>query len=302
MAPMLVDRSDRMRMTFAGEKAKEALNGLVTNDVTKLVPGVPMRAAALTPKGKVIALLRMVDRGADLLLDTDAAAGPGFLAMIRKFVNPRLARYADVTATTGCIGVYGADAAGFVSRTLGALAEGTLMIPSDDLSPTGVDLIGGRDEVHAIADRLRAAGARDATADEVAAMRIAAGVPAWGVEMNDETLPQEAVLDDLGAVAFDKGCYTGQEVVARIHFRGHVNRLLRWLSSPDRLPLGAKVVDADGKEVGEVRSSAEVPGRGPLAIAMVRREVAPGSVVRVIAEGVEARATVAMIAAPLVRG
>jgi folate-binding protein YgfZ len=302
MAPMLVDRSDRMRMTFAGEKAKEALNGLVTNDVTKLVPGVPMRAAALTPKGRIIALLRMVDRGADLLLDTDAAAGPGFLAMIRKFVNPRLARYADVTATTGCIGVYGADAAGFVSRTLGTLAEGTLMIPSDDLSPTGVDLIGGRDEVQAIADRLRAAGARDATADEVAAMRIAAGVPAWGVEMNDETLPQEAVLDDLGAVAFDKGCYTGQEVVARIHFRGHVNRLLRWLSSADRLPLGAKVVDADGKEVGEVRSSADVPGRGPLAIAMVRREVAPGSEVRVIAEGVEARATVTTIAAPLVRG
>lgn len=279
--PVLVDRSDRMRMTFAGEKAKDALNGLVTNDVTKLAPGVPMRAAALTPKGKVIALLRIVDRGADLLVDADAAAGPGFLAMIRKFVNPRLARYADVTATTGCVGVYGAGAAEAVSRALGALPEGILAIPSDDLSPAGVDLIGGRDEVRGIADRLRAAGARDATPDEVVAMRIAAGVPAWGVEMNDETLPQEAVLDDLGAIAFDKGCYTGQEVVARIHFRGHVNRHLRRLRSAEPLPVGAKVLDAEGREVGDVRASAGATPRGPLAIAMVRREVPPGADVAV---------------------
>ncbi len=296
-APVLVDRSARLRMTFAGEKAKESLNGLLTNDITKLAPGIPMRAAALTPKGKVLALVRVVDRGADLLVDADAAAGPGFRAMTAKFVNPRLAKYVDVTASTGCLGVHGDGADAIVTAALGALDDGLMRLRSDDLAPAGVDLIGPRDAIEAIAGRLRAAGARDASADEVEAMRIAAGVPAWGVEMTDETLPQEAVLDDLGAISFDKGCYTGQEVVARIHFRGHVNRLLRWLTSPERLVVGAKVVDAEGKEVGDVRSSTDLLPTGPLAIAMVRREVAPGSEVRVVADGSSARETRAIVAA-----
>lgn len=280
-AALLVDRSDRFRMTFAGEKAKEALNGLVTNDVTALAPGVPMRAAALTPKGKVIALLRIIDRGSDLLVDTDAAAGPGFASMIRKFVNPRLAKYTDVTDSTACLGVYGEEADAFVASAFGTPPATVVLVPSTDLRPSGVDLIGPRDALDTVAGRLRSAGARDAARAEVDAMRLAAGIPAWGVEMNDETLPQEAVLDDLGAISFDKGCYTGQEVVARIHFRGHVNRHLRWLRSAAPLAVGAKVTDADRKEVGEVRSSVPTVGSGPLAIAMVRREIEPGSVVSV---------------------
>jgi folate-binding protein YgfZ len=277
-ALLLVDRSDRMRMTFSGEKARESLNGLVTNDVTKLAPGTAMRAAALTPKGRVIALVRIVDRGADLLVDADAAAGPGFIAMIRKFVNPRLAKYADVTASTGCLGVYGEGAAEAVAPFL----EGDLVaVPSSDLSPAGLDLFGPAERIVALAERLRASGARAATPDEARAMRIEAGIPQWGIEMNDETIPQEAVLDDLGAISFDKGCYTGQEIVARVHFRGHVNRHLRWLTSATPLEVGARVLGADGKEVGDVRSSALSPTRGPLAIAMVRREVEPGATVSV---------------------
>ena len=289
---LLVDRSDRMRMTFAGEKAKESLNGLVTNDVTRIVAGVAMRAAALTAKGKVIALVRIIDRGADLLVDTDAAAGPGFAAMIRKYVNPRLAKYADVTATTGCLGVYGGDAARAVAGPLDATL---IPIPSSDLAPGGIDVFGPREAVLALAARLRGAGARDATADEVASMRLEAGVPEWGIEMNEETIPQEAVLDDLGAISFDKGCYTGQEVVARVHFRGHVNRHLRRLTSTAPLAVGAKVLDAAGKEVGDVRSTAVSAARGPIAIAMVRREVEPGSSVSVKTPAGEVPATVEAI-------
>jgi folate-binding protein YgfZ len=291
---LLVDRSDRMRMTFAGEKAKEALNGLVSNDVLKLVPGATMRAAALTAKGRVIALVRIVDRGADLLVDADAAAGPGFAAMIRKYVNPRIAKYAEVTATTGCLGVYGAGADAAVGGA--TQAEGITVIPSSDLAPGGVDIVGPPAALAALAAGLRQRGARDATPEEIATMRVEAGIPAWGTEMNDETIPQEAVLDDLGAIAFDKGCYTGQEVVARIHFRGHVNRHLRWLLSAEPVPVGATVTDAEGKEVGDVRSSVVSPTRGPLAIAMVRREVEPGSTVRVRHDGVEQAARVERIA------
>ena len=83
----LLDRSSRMRMSFSGERAKEVLGGLLTNDIASLKPGDGMRAAALTPKGRVIALLRVFDRGGDLLVDTDPAAGAGFILMIRKYVK-----------------------------------------------------------------------------------------------------------------------------------------------------------------------------------------------------------------------
>jgi folate-binding protein YgfZ len=133
---------------------------------------------------------------------------------------------------------------------------------------------------------------RTATPDEVTALRVEAGIPEWGTEMDVETIPQEAVLDDLGAISFNKGCYTGQEVVARIHFRGHVNRLLRLLASESPLTVGSRVIDAAGTDVGEVRTSVVSATRGPLAIAMVRREVEPGSDVTVRSESSEVRARV----------
>lgn len=304
-APFQVDRSARLRMTFGGDAAKATLGGLLTNDVVSLTPGRGVRAAALTPKGRVIALLRVIDRGADLLVDTEAAAAEGFVAMIRKYVNPRLAKYTDVSATTACLGIYGEHGAivELVARAtesdpaaLAALApqcaltagEGessVLVVRSTDLAPGGFDLIGATARIAALRVTLEASAVSMASAERAEVARIEAGVPAWGREMDGETIPQEAMLDELGAIAFDKGCYTGQEVVARIHFRGHVNRHLRWLLSEAPLPEGAAVHDSDGKEVGDVRSSVRSSTHGPLAIAMVRREVAPGSEVRVAAEG-----------------
>jgi folate-binding protein YgfZ len=304
-AAALVDRSARVRMTFSGAQAKAALGGLLTNDVAALVPGSGLRAAALTPKGRVIALVRVADRGEDLLVDADAAAGAGFGAMIRKFVNPRLATYADVTAGTRCLGVYGPRAADYLTATLGVTAaqlaamddhavlllgegaERITVLRSADLSLPGFDCIAGTDRIDAMERALTLVGVTTASAAVTAVARVEAGVPQWGIEMDEETIPQEANLDALGAISFSKGCYTGQEVVARIHFRGHVNRHLRWLSASEPIPVGATVVDASGKELGTVRSSVISPRRGPLAIAMVRREILPGSEVLVRADSNE---------------
>ncbi len=317
-APFLVDRSARLRMTFGGDAAKATLGGLLTNDVVSLTPGRGVRAAALTPKGRVIALLRVIDRGTDLFVDTEAAAAAGFVAMIRKYVNPRLAKYTDVSATTSCLGIYGEQGAivGLLARateadpaalaaldpqcalTVGAGEAAVLVVRSTDLAPGGFDLIGATAGVAALRATLETSGVVPADAERAEIARIEAGVPAWGREMDAETIPQEAMLDELGAIAFDKGCYTGQEVVARIHFRGHVNRHLRWLLSEAPLPVGAPVRDADGKEVGDVRSSVRSPARGPLAIAMVRREVTPGSEVRVGVDGAELRARVMRMGEP----
>lgn len=296
MTVLLVDRRSRLRMTFTGEKAKEALGGLVTNDVTALTAGHGQRAVALTAKGRVISLLRVVDRGPDLFVDVESETGEAFSAMIRKYVNPRLAKYADISATTGCLGVHGVGAAHAIAALVGATpadlealpafglwrsAEASLdVIRSVDLSLPGFDIITEPARLAALEAALLAQGARLADAPEVERARIEAGLPRFGVEMDGETLPQEANLDTLGAISFTKGCYTGQEVVARIHFRGHVNRHLRWLTSAEPLAVGASVLDAEGKEVGDVRSSTQSADRGPLALAMIRREVTPGSEVR----------------------
>ena len=107
--------------------------------------------------------------------------------------------------------------------------------------------------------------------------------------MDDSTLPQEANFDELGAISYTKGCYIGQETVARVHFRGHVNRFLRRLRFVTRPapPRGAELVDETGKVIGDVRSSALSPRYGGVGLGMVRREVPPGTTLQARWDGGE---------------
>ena len=111
--------------------------------------------------------------------------------------------------------------------------------------------------------------------------RVEAGRPEWGIDIDENTIPQEANLDELDAISYTKGCYIGQEVVARVHFRGHVNRHLRGLRAAGGgapPPTGAQLIDDTGNHVGDVRSAVSSPRLGGIAIGMVRREVEPGRV------------------------
>jgi folate-binding protein YgfZ len=294
---MLVDRSARARATFTGAKTAEVLTGLVTNDVPALSPGSGQYAAALSPKGKILADLRIFARETDFLVDLPPRAAEGWWAMIRKYVNPRLSRYADATATLRDIGVFGARARELVSRVTGLDAEiliglapyghrhverGTerlLAARVPDLGLEGYELIGPPRAIETLWSALVDAGATPASAEAFDIARIEAGRPEWGIDIDDSTLAQEANLDELGAISYTKGCYTGQETVARVHFRGHVNRLLRGLRFGDG-PLperGAALADADGRPIGDVRSVAVSPRLGGVALAMIRREVDPGA-------------------------
>jgi len=306
----VVDRSNRLRMTFAGAKAAETITGLVTNDVLALQAGHGLYAAALTPKGKVVADLRVFRRDSgDFLVDVTAAAAAGFTAMIRKYVNPRLATYVDASAALSCLGVVGPHARQVVAHTLDCLpsafdllpplahatvprGEGAVMVVrSVEYSVDSFDCIVRAEDAPALRDALVAAGAAPCDAETLEVLRIEAGRPAWGADMNEETLAQEAGLDTLNAISFTKGCYTGQETVARVHFRGHVNRVLRGLRATS-MPAGALLVFADGKEVGDVRSRAVSPRLGAIALAMLRREVESGTVVTVRSADGEGSATV----------
>lgn len=296
---MLVDRGARLRMTFTGPQAVETLTGLVTNDVVSLLPGDGQFAAALTPKGKIVADVRIFRQADRLLLDVPPRAADGWMELVRKFVNPRLARYVDVSDTLSDIGLFGVHSRRIVGELTGISAaalqamplyshlttqctEGPLIVARvPDAGLEGYDLIAAPDVLRALWTRAVDAGATPTGLEAWDIVRIEAGRPEWGVDIGDSTLPQEANLDDLHAISYTKGCYTGQETVARIHFRGHVNRHLRGLrtTAAEPLPIDAQLVDGTGRPVGDVRSSTLSPRLGNIALAMVRREVEPGSTI-----------------------
>lgn len=316
---IVVDRTYRSRGTFAGAKAREVLTGLVTNDVLALAPGEGCYAAALTAKGKILADPRIFVRTEDVLVDVPPRAAAGWWAMIRKYVNPRLARYADVSASTADVSVYGtrahavvASALGlpwdelahmsdFAHRTVAALGHSIVLARVPDIGLEGFSLIVPRAGRDALWNALAAAGARPAGLDAFEIARIESGRPEWGVEMDDSTLAQEANMETLHAISFTKGCYTGQETVARIHFRGHVNRHLRGLRFDEAhaIPSASELRDRSGKVVGDVRSAVVSPRLGGVALAMLRREVEPESEVDVVWGDGVAQARVVRLPFPL---
>jgi folate-binding protein YgfZ len=294
---LFFDRSDRVRMRISGPKAVELVTGMVTNDVSSLVPGEGQYAAALTPKGKIVADLRIFALDGELLIDTPALAAPGWKEMVRKYVNPRLAPYHDVTSEISDIGVFGRSSRSIVSKITGAddkelsalapyshitrpFGDWTITIarvPEIDLD--GFELFIPGEAVGALKSRLHSAGVSPGTNETWEIARVESGRPQWGADMDDTTLPQEANFDELGAISYTKGCYIGQETVARVHFRGHVNRLLRRLRFVTRPapPKGAELVDETGKVIGDIRSVALSPRFGGVALGMVRREIPPGT-------------------------
>ncbi len=306
----LVDRSSRQRIIFAGAKAGDTLTGLLTSDVLALTPGTGQYAAALTSKGKIIADVRVFSRDGDFLVDVAEAAAPGFTAMIRKFVNPRLARYADASTILRTVGVFGPSSAGTIALALGIAAPALKSLGDyahfaldwngnalriarvPDLGGDGFDIFVPVEAAPALWSALESTGATRVGRAVVDIARIEAGRPLWGIDMDENTLAQEANFDELHGISYTKGCYTGQETVARVHFRGHVNRHLRGLRSTAQLPSRAQLFSEDGKPVGEVRSATTSPTLGAIAIAMVRHEVAAASRLTARWDGGETNAVV----------
>ena len=302
---LLVDRTHRGRIRVRGDKARDVVTGLVTNDITALETGQGAYAAALTPKGKIIADVRVFVGADSVLMDTPARAFPGFLAMIRKYVNPRNSPYSDESATIHDLCIAGANARlvlaevlGAHSATLGLLLpyghltaefeDATLVIArSPELGSDAYDCFVPAELHETLRAKLIDAGARPGGLAAWDMARIEVGRPEWGVDIDETTIPQEANLDELHAISYTKGCYTGQETVARVHFRGHVNRHLRGLvfETDEPAPRGAALGDEAGKPVGDVRSGATTPRLGAIALAMVRREVEPGATLTATWEG-----------------
>ena len=290
------DRSDRGRFRLSGAKAREMLNGLVTNDIGSLAAGQGCYAAALTNKGKIVADMRVYAFETDVVTEVAPRARDAWREMLRKFVNPRLAPHRDESETLRQLELIGPRAAGTLATVLEipvavlealtpfqhiAAGPGSFIARTPGLGVDAFQLYLAPDDATRIVSQLREAGVAEIERGVVDTLRIEAGWPEWGVDIDDTTIAQEANLEELGAISFTKGCYIGQETVARVHFRGHVNRHLRGLKFEEGVvPAGAELSDANGKVVGDVRSAAMSPRIGPIALGMVRREVEAGATLR----------------------
>jgi len=312
---IVIDRSHRGRLRMFGDKAGEALTGLVTNDVLGIPPGHGRYAAALSSKGRIVADVRIFASVGSYLVDTSARAWPGFMGMVKKYVNPRISGYRDESYAIRDIGIFGARARDIVATMAAVNADAlaaltpyahievaiddakVIIARSPDIGVEGYELFVPFEIFDRFWERAVALGATPAGLGAWEIARVEAGRAEWGIDIDDTTIPQEANFDDLDAISYTKGCYIGQEVVARVHFRGNVNRHLRGLraASTDAPPHGAQLIDDSGNHVGDVRSSVASPRLGGIAIGMVRREVSPGTSLNAKWENGERRVDVTLL-------
>ena len=280
----LVDRSERGKLALTGPEAKPFLQGQVTNDVDGLAPGEGCYAAFLTHKGKMLGDLRILNVGPptpELWLDTERETLQPLFTMIHRYklgADVELHKRTLQQGLLSLIGPRAREVAGAddlpAAEHANARAEvdgiPVLLIATD----VGVDVVTDAERTQDLADVLRARGARDVGDDAAEALRVERGRPRFGRDMDESTIPQEAGLNER-AVSFTKGCYVGQETVARLHYRGKPNRHLRGLELSGPAQTGAELRLGD-KVVGRLGTVA-----GGRALAIVRREAEPGATVSV---------------------
>jgi folate-binding protein YgfZ len=291
----LVDRSERGKLALTGAQAAELLNGQVTNDVAALEPGQGQYAAFLTPKGKMLGDLRILRTSGELHLDCERGALQGLFDLLRRGAigwDAELHKRTVQEALLSLVGPRARAVAGLedlpaeehACRETSVGAVAVLAAATD----VGVDLFCAAGDAGALRAALTDAGAVEVPEAAAEVVRVESGRPRYGIDADDSTIPQEAGLN-ARAVSFTKGCYVGQETVARLHWRGKPNRHLRGLrlSGPEA-QRGDVLVSSEGREVGRLGSVVRSPRLGPIALALVRREVEPGSTVSVGGGGVSA--------------
>ena len=239
---------------MTGPDAAAHLERMISNAVDALAPGESCAALLLTPKARIVAPLLVLRRADDdFLLLTEPGLGEALRAtLVRARLRARCEIVAEPHRSTVLIGT----------------AAGGL--PCPDYGVPAVELLDGEPP----------AAAEPVEPEALERLRILAGTPRWGAELDDRVLPAEAGLEER-FVSFEKGCYPGQEPVARLRYRGHPNRTLRVLAIDDgALPAYDAELSLDARAVGRVTSAARDPELGIVALADVRREVGADTTLR----------------------
>lgn len=289
----LLDRSERGKLIVSGGEAAEYLQGQLTNDVEALSPEDGQYAALLDRKGHMQADMRVLRISPEeIWVDTEPEALAVALRHLEMYKIGRDVVVADLTSERTILSLIG-------PRSVEIAA--TAVLPehaneSTDVSGVaclavgtadGIDLIANSSDAERLRDALTGAGAVEVGPEAAEIVRIEAGSPRFGAEMSAETMPAEGGIVER-AVSFTKGCYIGQEPVARLHYKGRPNRHLRGLELSAPAAPGASLQLGE-KEVGRIGSACVSPARGPIALAIVRREAEPGAELVVGEDGVTAR-------------
>jgi folate-binding protein YgfZ len=264
----IVDRPERRLLRLTGKDPVGMLNALLTNDVpTQVNRGA--YALLLNPKGRVQTDLRAVKVAEEILIDTDpegSEAAKEILGRYAPFSRVKLEELFDWKV----LGLYGPRASDLLEKpdleeheTKKAEIGGvSVLIVGVSVPVGGYDLIGPSEALGAVRERLIGLGAILADFDSYETARIAAGVPRFGADITPENFPGES--EDLleRAVSFEKGCYPGQETVARMHYRGHPNKELHRFAVEGTPPAPGTPISQNGRQVGKATSVAPLPVDG----------------------------------------
>ena len=265
----LVDRSHRTVLQLAGKKAVEMLNAVLTNEVPEEVnPGV--YALLLNPKGRIQTDLRVLKRGGEVLIDVAPEGTEAAKVLLGRYAPFYRVEVEDL-APWGVLGLYGPRAKGLLDGLELAehetaettLGDATVLVAGVAVPIPGYDLLGPADDLGAARDHLLRRGAEPAGLHAYETARVEAGVPRFGSDITPENFPAEAGILER-AVSFEKGCYPGQETVARMHYRGHPNKKLhRFVVEGSPASPGTPIFQNE-KRVGEVTSLAPLPVNGEI--------------------------------------
>ncbi len=243
----LVDGSERGKLALTGPDARTFLSGQVTNDIEALQPGDGCYAAFLTHKGKMLGDMRVLDSGEELLLDTERVALQALFDMIRRFKIGYEVELHKRTLERALLSLVGPASREVARRAAGHEASAPVDVAPPDrehahtsatiagrevrviaTDAAGIDVLCDAADRVAVSEALIAAGAQPVSEAAAEIVRVERGRPRYGIDLDDTVIPQEAGLNER-AVSFTKGCYVGQETVARLHYKGKPNRHLRGL-------------------------------------------------------------------------
>jgi folate-binding protein YgfZ len=302
----LLERIDRGRLRLTGADRRSYLQGILTNDIAALTPGTGCYAAMLTPQGRMVADMRVLELGDAVLIDLDRRLAPDIRDRLDQFIFSEDVVVSDDTDVLVQMGLYGPRAGAVLAQALSRFAardgdspvagperleifqnarwraaEMSLIVAgSDDFGLEGFELFIERGSADAVGRALLEAGATPVERETADVTRIEAGRPLFGVDMDEHTIPLEAGIEDR-AISETKGCYVGQEIIVRVLHRGHgrVARKLVGLLVEGAVPARGDRIRAGDREVGAVTSATQSPAmRRPIALGYVHRDhVEPGA-------------------------
>jgi folate-binding protein YgfZ len=282
-------RLDRAQIALTGSDRVRWLNGMVTNNVRDRAVGHGVYAFLLNPQGKIQADVYAFNRGESLIVETESAQVETVLQIFDRYIIMDDVEVENLMGKVAVIGLAGPKSEAVLANipAQAKLGRGTLeffdakwegvpltLVRGDNPAIPNYEICIASEHAEALWNALVLAGAEEVHADALEALRIASGIPKFGVDIRPRDLPQETGQER--ALNFTKGCYVGQEIVERIRSRGAVHRMLTGFEIEGVKPAPGFRIQEDGKDVAEITSVATVPSEGgerTLVLGYGRREV-----------------------------